>query len=218
MSVLETIIRHLHSMAKTGHSVEIAKKFRLHLEEIRESRPLLINTGDLVIFTAIGTIFPTSDHFHQVITSTTLTMTRYLGVKIPQNLSDFATGAFLSTQLLQYQRLSKRYIPEVMNFIENSLCILAPAKMSKLPGYFPSHEPKQSIRIADPSTISRRTKLSDCKAQDLSDTDQESLKVALLETNLKLVDAAMDTWAGKPSAFEILEPVLGITEHLNSKR
>jgi len=218
MSVLETLIRHIHSMAKTGYPIEIAKAFRRHLEDIRESRALLINAGDLVLLTAIGTIFPASDHFHQVITTATLTMTRYLGLKIPQNLSDLATGAFLSTQLLQYQRLSKRYVPEVMNFIENALCVLAPAKMSKLPGHFRSHEPKGSVRITDPSVESGRIKFSDCASQDLSGKQEESLKVALLEANLKLVDVALNIWAEKPSAFEIFEPVLIITEHLSSKK
>jgi len=218
MQVLETVIRHIHSMAKTGYPIEIAKAFRRHLEGIRESRSLFINAGDLVVLTAIGIIFPTSDHFHQVITSATLTMTRYLGLKIPQQLSDYATGAFLSTQLLQYQRLSKRYVPEVINFIENSLCVLAPVKMSKLPGYFPHHEPKSSVRITDSSTSSKRIKLTDCKSQDFSDKDEETLKVTLLETNLRLVEASLDLWAGKPSAFEIFEPILRITEHLSAKK
>lgn len=218
MSVLETVIRHIHSMAKTGYAIEIAKAFRRHSEEIRATRPSSLTAGDLVLFTAMGTIFSTSDHFHQVIASATLTMARYLGLKIPQKFSDFATGSYVTTQLLQYSRLSKRYVPEVMNFIENTLCVLAPAHLTKLPGHFHSHEPKISVRITNPSAENRRVKFSDCTVNEVPEEDIESLKVALLEANLKLVDAAMDLWTTKPSFFEIFEPVLRITEHLSSKK
>ncbi|EHK98095.1 putative nucleolar complex protein 14 [Glarea lozoyensis 74030] len=44
---------------------------------------------------SIGTVFPTSDHFHQVVTPALLTMGRYLALKIPQNLFDYAVGAYM---------------------------------------------------------------------------------------------------------------------------
>ena len=147
-SVLENLIRHIHSLAKT-FPVEIANSFRSHLEDVQETRALSPTTGDLVLFTAIGTIFPTSDHFHQVVTPAILSMGRYLGQKIPQTLSDYTRGAYLCTLCLQYQKLSKRYVPELISFIANTLCALVPWKLTKLPGSFPYHEPKGSVRIED---------------------------------------------------------------------
>ncbi|KAH8815103.1 nucleolar protein 14 [Xylogone sp. PMI_703] len=212
-SVLETIIRHIHSMAKM-YPVEIANSFRSHLEILHESRALSPNSGDLILLTAIGGIFPTSDHFHQVVTPATLTMARYLGQKVPQTLSDYAVGAYLCTLCLQYQKLSKRYVPEVMNFAQNCLCALAPHKLSNIPGSFPYHEPKNPLRVTKTKTSSRKLNFLDCTARDLSKQEQESLKIALLESGISILDCAADRWTGKSSFYEVFEPTLRIMQHL----
>lgn len=216
-ATLETITRHIHSLANS-YPVEIANAFRRHLKDLDSSRAMSPTPGDLVILTAIGTIFPTSDHFHQVVTPAILCMGRYLGLKIPQNLSDYATGAYLCTLCLQYQKLSKRYVPEVMNFIENTLCCLAPTKIATTPGNFPLHEPKTSLRIESKPESSRRLGLYDCVEKELSDTESESLKAALLDTNLGLLDAAADTWVDKAAFTEVFEPTLSIAQHYLSKK
>lgn len=215
--VLESIIRHIHSLGKT-FPVEIANAFRRHLKEMDTSRALSPTPGDLVLLTAVGTIFPTSDHFHQVVTPAILTMGRYLGLKIPQTLSDFAIGAYLCTLCLQYQKLSKRYVPEVMNFIENTLCVLAPAKLVKLPGNFPYHEPKSPLRIEHAPASTRLLKFYDCVPQELSEEKEELLKVAIVEANLRLLDSAADTWMGKAAFAEVFHPALDIMRHLSSKK
>ncbi|KAM0167493.1 hypothetical protein ACHAQE_000387 [Botrytis cinerea] len=215
-SVLENIIRHIHSLSKT-FPLEIANSFRRHLDEINQSRALALKAGDLVVLTAIGTIFPTSDHFHQVVTPAILTMGRYLGQKIPQDLSNYATGAYLCTLCLQYQRLSKRYVPEVAGFIENTLCALAPTKLAKIPGSFPYHEPKSSVRIEKASASDRQIEFYDCIPQELSADDEESLKVALLEANIKILNSSADLWSEKSAFTEVFEPALTILKHLGSK-
>jgi nucleolar protein 14 len=216
-SVLESIIRHIHSLAKNQYPIEIANGFLCQLKEIHECRPLSLTPGDLVLLTAIGTIFPTSDHFHQVVTPAILTISRYLGLKISQKLSDYAVGTYLCTLCLQYQRQSKRYVPEAMNFIENTLCVLAPLELSKLPGNFPYHEPKSPLRIEKSVESVRRFAFSDCLPGELSEDEDSELKVVLLETNLKLLEVAADTWFGKSAFFEVFEPSLKIVQHLAGK-
>ncbi|KAK0100277.1 nucleolar complex protein 14 [Cadophora gregata] len=216
-SVLETIIRHIHSLANM-FPVEIANSFRHHLEDWNTSRALSPTPGDLVILTAVGTIFPTSDHFHQVATPAILGMARYLGLKIPQSLADYATGAYLCTLCLQYQELSKRYIPEVMNFIENTLCALAPAKMSRTPDSFPYHDPKSSLRIERVPQLGRGLKFYDCTTNELSEDEKETVKAAVLDINLSLVNVAATIWTGKAAFIEVFEPALRITHYLASKK
>ncbi|QSZ31233.1 hypothetical protein DSL72_000796 [Monilinia vaccinii-corymbosi] len=215
-SVLENVIRHIHSLAKT-FPLEIANAFRRQLDEINQSRALSLKVGDLVILTAIGTIFPTSDHFHQVVTPAILTMGRYLGQKIPRVLSDYTMGAYLCTLCLQYQRLSKRYVPEVGSFIENTLCALAPTKIPKIPGCFPYHEPKSSVRIEKATASDRQIDFYDCVPQELSADDEESLKLALLEASIKILNASADLWTDKSAFTEVFEPALTILQHLGSQ-
>ncbi|KAF3762410.1 Nop14-like protein [Cryphonectria parasitica EP155] len=218
-AVLELLIRHVHSLAKM-FPIEIAKEFRSYLEEMENDRPLHPSLGDLYILTAIGSIFPTSDHFHQVVTPAMLSMGRFLGQKIPGSLADYATGTYLSTLAVQYQKLAKRYVPEVMNFTLNTICALAPAQARAQLGAFPVHEPAAAIRTTNAKGVSvRKLKSYDCSAakEDDSSETAKSLKVALLSANISLLQAASETWTGKASFHETFEPAAKTLKHLTSK-
>jgi len=113
LAVTETLIRHIHSLSRT-FPTEIAYAFRTHLEAMHKSQSM--NAGNLTILTAIGAIYPTSDHFHQVITPAITIIARWLGLTTPKEPKDLHTGAYLVTLALKYQSLSKRYIPEAVRF------------------------------------------------------------------------------------------------------
>ncbi|KAK2610920.1 hypothetical protein N8I77_004308 [Diaporthe amygdali] len=212
---LESLIRHVHSLAKM-FPVEIAQEFRSHIEQMGHQRPLTLEVGDLYILTAIGSMFPTSDHFHQVATPAMLSMGRFLGQKIPANLADYATGSYLCIQSLQYQKLAKRYVPEVMNFSLNTICALAPEKSKRKLGLFPIHEPSPAIRTKGAKkTAIRKLGCNDCRTSE-AELSVET-KVSILSTNISLLMAASETWAGKPSFFETFEPALRTLEFLTSK-
>ncbi|KAF4555881.1 Nop14-like protein [Elsinoe fawcettii] len=118
LSIVETIIRHLHSLSRT-FPLEIAGAFRSHLSVMRKAGD--IKKGDLVILTAIGSIYPTSDHFHQVVTPAVTLIARWLGFTTPSTNSHLKTGAFLVALVQHYQRLSKRYVPEALRFTVKAL-------------------------------------------------------------------------------------------------
>ncbi|KAK4239805.1 nucleolar protein 14 [Achaetomium macrosporum] len=215
---LESLSRHIHSLAKS-FPIEVAKAYRAHIQEMEQQRPLSLTVGDLVVLTAIGTTFPTSDHFHQVVTPAMLAIARYLGQKIPQGLSDYATGTYLSILSLQYQQFSKRYVPELMNFCLNTLCSLAHEKPREKLGFFPVHEPAAGIRIKGASkTTIRQLNCSDCQPnQSLSPEEEGSLKVAIISTITAVLKAAAETWHKLPAFYETFQPALLALQHLTSK-
>lgn len=218
-AALEMLIRHVHSLAKM-FPLEIAQEFRSYLEEMEEQRPLALKVGDLYLLTAIGTIFPTSDHFHQVVTPAMLSIGRFLGQKIPNCLADYATGTFLTTLALQYQKLAKRYVPEVMNFTLNTICALAPVQSREQLGLFPVHEPFSGVRTKDAQkTTMRKLRSADCAAEKNQDSSAsaKSLKIALLSANVSLLISAAETWTGKASFRETFEPAVSVLKHLGSK-
>ncbi|KAI1208808.1 Nop14-like protein [Annulohypoxylon truncatum] len=216
-SVLETLIRHIHSLAKS-YPVETANEFRSQLEDFGRSRPLSPNLGDLIILSAIGTIFPTSDHFHQVTTPAGLLIARNLE-KVPKNITDYAQGTYLSTLALQYQQVSKRYIPEVMNFCLNTLCALAPEKPTATLGYFPIHEPTPGTRISDAQSYTvRKLTPADCAKDEITDEEAISTKLAILSTTIQLLDAAADLYSGKSAFFETFEPAKNVLVHVATKQ
>ncbi|KAL3306494.1 Nop14-like family protein [Colletotrichum asianum] len=213
---VESVVRHIHSLAKM-FPIEIAVQYRSHLETISQERPLALHMGDLTLLAAIGSTFPTSDHFHQVTTPAMLTIGRYLGGKIPQTLNDYAIGTYLSTLAVQYQQYSKRYVPEVMSYCLNTLSALAPTAPPAT-GSFPIHPPADGIRLANAKKIElRQLSPKDCSATGVSGKEAESTKAALLSTTVQLVGAAADTWTGKSAFYETFQPALNLVAHLNSK-
>jgi nucleolar protein 14 len=215
--IIESLTRHVHSLSKT-FPVETGNAFRHHLEELHQSRPLAPTAGDLVLLTAIGTIFPTSDHFHQVVTPAILCMARFLGQKIPQRLSDYAMGTYLATLCISYQSFSKRFVPEISSFLMNTLCALAPSRLGKIPGSFPYHEPKISQRIHDAAGQNvRKLRLQDTINEETSAEDEDELKSALIQTCTKLIEVTADTWTGKSAFPEIFDSALKVLEHLRGK-
>ncbi|KAI4596108.1 nucleolar complex protein 14 [Pestalotiopsis sp. 9143b] len=213
-AIIESLVRHVHSMAKT-YPVEIANELRSHIEDI-STRPLDINVGDLIILTIVGTIFPTSDHFHQVATPAMLTMNRYLGMKIPRQLTDYTIGSYLCILAVQYQTVSKRYIPEVMNFSLNTLAALAPVSSKERLGLFPLHEPVEGTRIQNAKNTSVR-KLSCLDCTSSAETNSTEVKIALADTTVKLLDAAATVWTGKAAFYETFQPALAVLNHLSDK-
>ncbi|KAH6998366.1 nucleolar protein 14 [Ilyonectria sp. MPI-CAGE-AT-0026] len=216
-SVLESLVRHIHSLAKM-FPVEISKQFRQNMEEMANSRPLALQPGDLILLAAVGSVFPTSDHFHQVVTPATLTIARYLGQKVPQQLSDFAIGTYLSILAVSYQKLAKRYVPEVINFCLNTLCALSPVAASQKQGSFPIHSAPSSVRAEScKKTLLRKLNFSDCRGIEVTGTQAKVLKVSILDTTVQTLEAAADTWTGKSSFLDTFSQGAIVLRHLSSK-
>ncbi|KAI1281055.1 nucleolar protein 14 [Xylaria sp. FL0933] len=210
---LESIIRHLHSLAKT-FPIDIAEEFRSQLNDLA-SRCLSPTLGDLVILMAIGTIFPPSDAFHPVITPAMLLIARYLGQKIPKTPIDFAQGAFMGSLALHYLKFSQRFCPEFMNFSLNTIVSLAPAKPTEKLDNFPQHEPALGVRITSASKVEvKKLKATDCVTSPSSEGADLTIRIATLDTTLQLLDVASQLYAGKTSFIETFEPVLLALRHL----
>jgi nucleolar protein 14 len=118
LTIIEQLIRHLHSLSRT-YPTEIATAFRTHLQAFHErGQP---TAGDMIILTAIGSVYPPSDHFHQVVTPAITLMGRWLGITNPTSSAQHTQGAYLVRLSLSYQKLSKRYLPEAVRFSVRAL-------------------------------------------------------------------------------------------------
>ncbi|CUS12600.1 unnamed protein product [Tuber aestivum] len=219
---LETLIRHLHALAKSyPDTVSIA--FREHLKTMHEQRSTEdLKAGDLILFTAISTIFPTSDHFHQVVTPAMIVICQWLGQAFPKSLSRLGMGTYLVTMCIQYQRLSKRYVPEATHFVLRALSLLAPVRQEKLPGTFPHEESEVSLRIQKPPQKEivevRKMNFADIfTAEEKSGAGRRDIQLSLLSTLASLLESMAGLWVGKTAFTMIFEPALEIIEHLLHK-
>ncbi|KAL1960790.1 hypothetical protein VTO42DRAFT_6620 [Malbranchea cinnamomea] len=218
-SILENLLRHVHSLAKS-HPEPVASAFRNHLREMGQKRPLNLLPGDLVLLTGVATIFPTSDHFHPVVTPAILSMGRYLGQGTLESLGDVATGAYIGSLCLQYQVLSKRYIPEFINYVLNALCILAPSEPKSNIGYFPSRKPSTPLNFLSTGESLAESDIKKPSFWDILTTSEmdgkknNTLKLSLISTFVSLLDASADLWVGKSAFFEIFSPAKQVLRHL----
>ena len=212
--VLDSLLRHIHSLAKS-HPGAVSTAFRAHLRLISQHRPLALQPSDLVILTGISTIFPTSDHFHSVVTPANLTLARYLGQSSVGSLNDLAKGAYCCSLALQYQRLSRRYMPEVMTYAVNALSSLCPIRRSSAEYLAPSRRPKVGLRIE--GQVLQGSRL--LKFSDLANhLEGDSVKLSLIHNFTQLVSHAAGLWQSKLAFNEIFQPMILILEHLVSKR
>ncbi|KAF2753262.1 Nop14-like protein [Pseudovirgaria hyperparasitica] len=118
LAVIDALIRHLHSLSRQ-FAEDIGQQFRRKLSDMQ--RDEFPTPGDLILLTAIGTIYPTSDHFHQIVTPAITIIAKWLNYNTPRTVEDLNSGAYMCTLVLQYQRLSKRYVPELLNFCIKAL-------------------------------------------------------------------------------------------------
>jgi nucleolar protein 14 len=209
-SVLETLLRHLHSLAKSFPEA-VGSAFRTHLQQISDERPLMLRACDMTMLTGISIIFPTSDHFHSVVTPANLVLARYLGQSSVQTLGELAIGSYCCTLALQYQQFSKRYVPECMTYLVNAISALAPTALQDPRILVPRRLPNISLRLSvdliqDPGPL----KNLDFQAG----TEDDNLKVRLLRTFVALLDEAAEIWHTKTAFYEIFEPAVIVLEHL----
>lgn len=124
----ETVINSLIGILKT-----LSEKYNQDLS--KEARDILVETqerfkthhfaglskADLIFFIIIGMIFSTSDMYHLVATPSTLLMSEILEQLKYNTIMKIAYGAIIAQISLKYQRISKRYAPELLYFFEKSL-------------------------------------------------------------------------------------------------
>jgi len=100
--VVETLTRHTHSLSKVYPQIS-ATAFRGHLQTMHSfmSSGKPIKKSFLILLSAISTIYPTSDHFHLVVSPAILVMAKYLENNPPVNLYNMAAGAYVATLCAQ---------------------------------------------------------------------------------------------------------------------
>lgn len=214
---LETLIRHLHALSKS-YPERVAAAFRTHLTDLHSNRTADdLTAGDLVLFTAIGTIFPTSDHFHQVVTPAMIVICKWLGQVPPTSIERLGMGTYLVTLCMQYQKLSKRFIPEAINYVLQALSLLAPASQALLPGNFPYHESAEGLRMGEAKGwVARKMTFADIFGERVGERRQDT-EHALVYTLLCLLEGLVALWAGKKAFTEVFEPATEVVTHLLGK-
>ena len=148
-ATLNTLVRHIYAMTSqlgdfaTSCNLGFLEAFEAELQKDVTSGASsgFPKSDKLTFLRVLGQIYSTSDFQHQVITPAQFLMSQYLGQCQVGSVKDVASGLMLCNLFLDYQDLSKRVVPEAINFLSSSLVYLAPQGTFKdvesLPGSFP---------------------------------------------------------------------------------
>lgn len=105
---------HMNSEDCSKSFLEVIKEKH---EEFAKSRRTCPKLDTIVFFRLAGVLFPTSDFRHPVVTPTYVFLHHILSQAKINSRYDISAGLFLSTLVLDFQQISKRFLPAVMNFI-----------------------------------------------------------------------------------------------------
>ncbi|KAK3804757.1 MAG: Nop14-like protein [Linnemannia elongata] len=231
-AALNTLVRHIYAMTSQlgDHATSCILGFleafesELQMDLASGARSGFPKGDKLCFLRVLGQIYSTSDFQHQVITPAQFLMSQYLGQCQVGSVKDIASGLMLCNLFLDYQTLSKRVVPEAINFLSSSLVYLAPKgtfseDVNELPGSFPI----QDVNIA---ALQMTTKgLKSVEVERLS-IDMFKLKDTTLEKNtyrVAAVSAAADIllkyailYASTTAFSEIFQGPLGLLEKLST--
>lgn len=185
----------------------LSQECRKVISEIQERFKSKQSSGlmpsDLVFMSIIGTIFSTSDQYHLVVTPTSILIAEFLDQIKYNSLKALALGAMLARISLQYQRISKRYVPELVYFFEKCLATLSPKSAE--------NSVIQVKLDSDDLHILNGQSVSDSQAFTLhlhqvfeNKDDDEELKMTILVNVLNSLDNAVSlVWKELPAFREI---------------
>ncbi|KAK4703514.1 nucleolar protein 14, partial [Phenoliferia sp. Uapishka_3] len=177
--------------------------------------------AELTLLRLVGMVWSTSDLSHPVAAGAMLLIGQYLAQSRVRSLGDIAAGLFLCTLAAQYELLSKRLVPEAMNFLSNSLLLLLPTSIKdakSAPGSFPvpdlgqDHVKALRMRTSEnlePSKLNLMESLGGASSNT-------QLKVNLVASSLALLQDFAEKYVSMDSFMELLKPTSVILDKVNS--
>jgi nucleolar protein 14 len=181
--------------------------------------------AELSLLRVVGIVWPTSDMNHPVISPARLLMGAYLGLGRVRSLIDIGSGLFLCTLFLQYEELSKRLVPETINFLVNAVLHLCPHQfkdISSLPGSFPSPDFRSDLCKSLTLKSKKGTDFAVRKVNlaDILDGGDlnEQTKVDLLGLTFNLLGRFGDMYKGLEGFIELFQPINDIVSKLDTRK
>ncbi|KAI8141258.1 nucleolar protein 14 [Fennellomyces sp. T-0311] len=230
---LESLIAHTFEIAKQLPTVA-ADVFVAKLKEMHATMGQKMNqrqgsafpdVEDITLLRCLGKVFPTSDLMHPVVTPATIYMSQALALCRVQSEIDIGRGLFLCLIFYEYQTVAKRYVPEVMNFLQRSLILLSPKDMfggnSDVPGTFAlGTSDGTSLHISDPAVEDvdeiPSVSLEQLGIESVDDEETNTLRLSLLRGVLRLLTKYLQLYASTPALVEIFEPLHSIITQMAS--
>ncbi|XP_029024498.1 nucleolar protein 14 [Betta splendens] len=191
-----------------GHSMEEALEVKGHA-----SFPDLVM---LIYLKVTALLFPTSDFRHPVTSPAMLYISQALTKCPVRSLKDVTSGLVLCCLAVEYVALSKRFVPELVNFLLGALHLAVRDKASLgysvVPPFRPSGKCSSLLVLSNSESYKdwskKKLPLSATQNLDLkTDLDRDSHRLTCLATGLDLVKRCCLLYRDLASFKHIFQPI-----------
>ncbi|CAH2299683.1 nucleolar 14 [Pelobates cultripes] len=176
----------------------------------------------LVYLKITGLLFPTSDFWHPVVTPAMILMSQILTQCPVSSLQGIAAGLFVCCMFMEYVSLSRRFIPELINYLLGILHLAVPNKQTPnytlIPPFKPHGKHTELLVIQskeDTDTwVKSKLSLSDLRCLG-NKTETIHFKLNCVAVCLDLLQKCVKMYGPLPAFREIIQPIaLLLREHL----
>uniref|UniRef100_A0AAX7UWX7 NOP14 nucleolar protein homolog (yeast) n=1 Tax=Astatotilapia calliptera TaxID=8154 RepID=A0AAX7UWX7_ASTCA len=176
-------------------------------------------TLDMLIYLKVtALLFPTSDFRHPVTTPALLFISQALTKCPVRSLQDLTSGLVLCSLGVEYVSFSKRFLPELINFLVGTLHLAVQDKASL--GYIVVPPFRASGKYSDLLVLSSSESCRSWskKSLPLSATQQTERELTCLSTCLDLVKRCCLLYKDLPSFTHIFQPIRTLlSKHLSTQ-
>ncbi|XP_040481289.1 nucleolar protein 14 [Ursus maritimus] len=236
LRVIDKLVVQLYNLCQmfpdsASNSIKFVLRDAMHeMEGSVEARGRAAFPGlDVLIYLKIaGLLFPASDLRHPVVTPALVCMSQLLTKCPVLSLQDVVKGLFVCSVFLDYVSLSRRFIPELINFLLGTLYLAAPSKHGQ--GYTLVHPFRASGKNSELLLVSDEADTATWQRRGLSlrwagglkaqtKTEANHTRLSCLAVCLALVKHCVLLYSSLPSFHDIVRPLGALlTEHLADRR
>uniref|UniRef100_A0A060TAV4 ARAD1D23034p n=1 Tax=Blastobotrys adeninivorans TaxID=409370 RepID=A0A060TAV4_BLAAD len=221
-NIIDSLFGILKGLAE-DHSEKLARHFRDKLAYFADTLQRMSNgaadkfepsASFLLFFTIIGMLYSASDHFHPVVTPASLIICQYLASAPVTDVEHVYASVHLCGVMASYQKLSQRYVPEVVLALCRCIYLLTQSRQSSTASskIFLASGISKNLNI-DYDQLSqaeaKKLRLRDCGKVPNS---VEDYKCTLLLAAVGTVERVLKLWNGQSAYAEIASPVLNLIE------
>lgn len=231
---MEKLLRHLYELCQmspvsAGHSIldqvkERQEEFNMICDK-RNGKGLYPALDTLLLFKLVSILFPTSDFHHHVVTPTFIFISQMLSQCPVSHERDVAAGLFLSTLCLEFVSMSKRYVPEAINFLHGVLFLASAKEEGKYEAVIPPFKPvgKHNGLLEITESLKKAT-VKPLKLSEVLVTDMDKDALSNNEFRLSAISACVNLltefcklYTEFPSFWEIFSRVKSACDKLPVK-
>lgn len=198
----------------------ISEECRSYISKIqirfKKSNFSALTIGDILFFLIVGILFSTSDQYHLVGTPAQILLCEFLEQIRFKTTKRIAVGSLILRLIMKYQRLPKRYVPEITYFIQKALISLL-IKESDIDSDFPLPIRLDSFELGIKSKTPELPEHGTIQLHEVfskDEIDEVNLKLNVVANIFEDLDKMVGAYWNDKSAFteicDTIQPILSI--------